>query len=122
MARSRQLRKRCERCGWTGLVRPRVRRCKQSAGMMGQFACWGLLVAAPIVRTVEEPQHDDRLERRLAAAHVSLDSKIKELSRVTKAIRKHQKTVRRLEAAIGKRDESLRPVRNTNARVVQLSE
>lgn len=104
------------------MVRPRERRCKQRTGMLGTYCCWGLLVAAPIVRTTEEPQHDDRLERKLAAAHVALDGKIKELSRVTKAIRKHQKTVRRLEAAIGKRDESLRPVRNTNARVVQLSD
>ena len=123
MARSRQLRKRCEKCGWTGMVRPRERRCKQRSGMMGTYSCWGLLVAAPIVRTIEEPAYDDKLERKLTAAHVALDANLKRLSRVTTAIRKHQRIVRRLEAAIGKRDQSLRVARgNATSRVVQLPE
>lgn len=66
------LRKRCGKCGWTGLVRPRERRCKR-VRIPGGYACWGRLerVARPARRVrgacADRPQ--DRAAKELARVH-----------------------------------------------------
>jgi len=89
------------------MVRPRVRRCKQTAGAFGGFSCWGALVAAPIVHA--KPTTDDRLEKKLAAAHVSLDEALKRMKRTLTSITKAQRTIKRLERRIDERDHPGEP-------------
>lgn len=119
---ARKLRKRCEKCGWTGMVRPRERRCKQTGGGFGGFLCYGALVAAPIVHA--KAATDDKLERKLQAAHVNMDNAIKAALRMTKKAAEYSRVIKRLEKRIELRDhppaEAPKPKPRKRTRVINL--
>jgi hypothetical protein len=79
---------------------PRELRCKHAA-FTGGYACWGALVAAPIVRIKDE---SGRLEKKLVTAHAQLDTNIRLLSRATRNIKAAQIAIKRLEKRIADRD------------------
>ena len=48
------VRKRCRRCGWTGLARLRQRHCHQRRFGKGSWACWGELERAGVGRPAQQ--------------------------------------------------------------------
>ena len=83
----KRVRKRCERCDWTGTVRPRVVRCRESRGGFGRVYCWGRLVAVPAqpkVRPEVRPQ--DVAAKKLVHARKLIAEKTRAMRRLVTSI------------------------------------
>ena len=55
--------KQCQRCGWSGPVRPRERRCKQRRFGQGSYACWGQLLTVRRPEPAKAASQNARPER-----------------------------------------------------------
>lgn len=93
---SAMLRKRCEKCGATDLVAPRVRRCTKP-GAFGSV-CWGRL------KTTKRKRSKPTLEQELSRAHEQLANAISRVKRAVTSVDGWQRRIKAIGRRIDERD------------------
>lgn len=93
------VKKRCERCGWTGAVPVRRRRCYERRFGRGSYACWGKLARPVVVKKQKEEKPmpskvvvrpQDVAQKKLDRARKMIAEKTRQMGRLATSLREWQ--------------------------------
>jgi hypothetical protein len=112
---SATIKKRCEKCGATNAVAPRVRRCHQ---VTAWGLCWGRL------KTTKRKRYKLTLERELEIAHEQLAEALTRMKRAVTSVDGWQGRIKAIGRRIAERDhpKEKKPKAIKRTRVIVLPE
>lgn len=108
----RRVRKRCDKCGATAMVLPRVRICWRKRPGFSIYRCGGNMLAAPIERAPKPPKSRRMvLELEIAKRRKMLAGALRRQKLATRAVTKHGAAVARLFKQIENLPMTIAPTR-----------